>query len=80
MQALGGDITGKCVDFEAVPGHGLKCSVSGVEKYTKPVEWTYKSTLTRFPCVSTSQSFVPQIENTGASPPRNYQVSFTCDN
>lgn len=77
MQTLGGDnITGNCTDFEAVPGHGLKCSVSGIEKYTKPVEWTYTSTLTRYPCVNTSQTFVPQNKNTGASPPRNYQVSY----
>ena len=76
LQALGGDLKGECRDFEAVPGHGLKCTVWGVEEYSVPAKWTYSSTIVRHPCVQSPLSLIPE-QSKGASLPRIYQVCFT---
>ena len=32
-QVLETDVLGQCLNFEAVPGHGLKCTVTGIDKF-----------------------------------------------
>lgn len=36
QQELQTETLGQCTDFKAVPGHGLTCTVSGVERIMKP--------------------------------------------
>lgn len=45
-------LEGDCQDYEAVPGHGLKCSVSGMERYTSKTEWRYSTVFCRSECVT----------------------------
>ena len=66
---------GECCDFEAVPGHGLKCTVCGVEEYSVPTKWAYSSTITRQLYVQSPLSLVPE-QSQGASLPRSYQVGY----
>jgi len=48
---VGEKLEGHCQDFEAVPGLGLKCCVSGLEDYCKETEWKYSKTISREVCV-----------------------------
>ena len=73
-QELGGSIQGECTDFQAVPGHGLQCIVSGVEEYAVR-EGESSETLTRHVNSSTEISLVPN--NCQATyVPKKYHVSI----
>ncbi len=71
-----GEVGGTCRNFEAVPGYGLKCSVSGLEAYTDPPsEWKYSKVISRMECVQTRRGFdlmVRDIEMGAGT--RTYQV------
>ncbi|XP_064404796.1 copper-transporting ATPase 1-like isoform X4 [Halichondria panicea] len=71
-QALG-ELRGECRDFEAVPGHGLRCTVWGVDQYSKSDTWGDTTPLKRLIVVQSTSSLLPQQSN-GASPSRNYEV------
>ena len=75
-QELGGSIQGECTDFQAVPGHGLQCIVSGVEEYAVR-EGEISESLTKHLYSSTEVSLVPsnckELLGT-AYVPRKYQV------
>ena len=71
---LGEDLEGECSDFEAASGHGLKCTVSGMDSYAQITKWKYTKGLTRNVLVSTDLSLI-QDDLIGASPSRQYKVS-----
>ncbi len=68
------DYEGECCGFEAVPGYGLKCSVSGLEAYTRREEWKYSRLMTRQVCVSTHTNLMIKDIELGAAS-RTYKVS-----
>ena len=70
IKELGDQLNGRCSDFEAVPGHGLKCKVSGVEGYAAGVSERETQNFSRYPCVTLAR---PLVGITGH--PREYQVS-----
>ncbi len=72
LQSLGGELRGECRDFEAVPGHGLKCSVWGVESQSN-TSMDNNELIKRHIVIQTTSSLLPQ-QSSGASLPRNYQV------
>ena len=61
---------GECIDFEAVPGHGLKCKVTGVEGYTGGAGRGNAKTFSRQPCVTMTTPLVGSNKES-----RIYQVS-----
>ena len=71
---LGEDLEGECSDFEAASGHGLTCTVTGVESYAHITKWKYTKGLTRHVLVSTDHSLM-QDDLVGASPARQYKVN-----
>ena len=73
-QEVDEELEGECLDFEAVPGHGLKCTVSGVEAYTHKTEWRYSKLISREVCPTSSAHnlMVRDIEMGAAS--RKYKV------
>ena len=73
MQILGGELEGECCDFEAASGHGLKCSVRGVESYAQITKWKYVKGLTRHVMVQSDHTLM-QDDLIGATPTRQYQV------
>ena len=76
-QELGESLEGECSDFEAVPGRGLKCTVSGVEGYMGE-EKKPSQAVTREPCVTPQTSLVdPPPISEGAQQSRRYQVWWT---
>ena len=72
-QALGGELRGECRDYEAVPGHGLRCTVWGVDQYSKSDTWGDTTPLKRLIVVQSTSSLLPQ-QSEGASPPKSYEV------
>lgn len=76
VQELGGGIQGESTDFQAVPGHGLQCVVSGVEQYAVR-EGEISESLTKHLYSSTEVSLVPgnckELLGT-AYAPKKYQV------
>lgn len=73
IQEVEEDLEGVCHDFEAMPGHGLKCAVSGVESYTRQTEWKYSKLTTREVCVHSSLNLMVRDIEMGAGS-RKYQV------
>ena len=71
-QEFGEIIHGDCNDFEAVPGHGLKCTISGLEKYSRE-ECHDSNMIIRHAYVTTETSLVAENME-GASPTKKYQV------
>ncbi len=69
------DFEGECKNFEVVPGYGLKCSVSGMEAYTRSVKWKYSRLMARHVCVSTTANFMVKDIELGAGS-RAYEVSL----
>lgn len=76
MQEVDEEYEGECRDFEAVPGYGLKCSVSGLEAYTRKTEWKYSRLMTRHVCVSTNTNLMVKDIELGPVTSRSYRVSF----
>lgn len=74
LQEVGEELGGECEDFEAVPGHGLKCVVSGMEGYARKKEWRYSKLFQRDVCVHTSLNMMVRDIEMGAGS-RKYQVS-----
>ena len=75
LQELGSMITGECKDFQVVPGHGLKCVVSGVETYASQRQTDVlglPKVASRCVCVDSETSF---FTNEEASQTRKYDVS-----
>ena len=72
---LGEDLEGESTDFEAASGHGLKCTVSGMESYAHIAKWKYTKGLTRHVLFSTDHTLM-QDDLAGASPTRQYKVSL----
>ena len=58
------------MDFEAVPGHGLKCKVTGVEGYPGGAGKKDAKTFSRHPCVTMTTPLVGSNKES-----RIYQVS-----
>lgn len=73
FQELKEELKGECRDFQAVPGHGLKCAVSGLQEYTRETEWTYSKVLSREVCVQTDVNLMIRDIELGPSE-RVYQV------
>ena len=61
---------GECIDFEAVPGHGLKCKVTGVDGYVGGAGKGNDKTFSRQPCVTMTTPLVGSNKES-----RTYQVS-----
>ena len=68
---------GECQEFEAVPGHGLKCRVSGLETYTGKVQWKYSRLMTRQVCINTHNSLMVKDIELGPTTSRSYKVTLT---
>ena len=66
-KVLGDHLEGECTDFEAVPGHGLKCKVTGVEGGAGKND---VKTFSRHPCVTMTTPLVGSKKES-----RIYQVS-----
>ena len=66
-KVLGDHLEGECTDFEAVPGHGLKCKVTGVEGGAGKKD---AKTFSRHPCVTMTTPLVGSNKES-----RIYQVS-----
>ena len=73
IQELGDDMEGDCSEFEAIPGHGLQCTISGVESYAKITKWRYSKIAKRECLVATDQTLVVE-ESGGAGVSRKYKV------
>ena len=69
---------GVCSDFQAISGHGLKCSVSGVESHAHAQDTTgeYTKGLRRQVVVTTDQSLNIKERGIAATPTRHYEVSI----
>ena len=73
IQELGGNIHGDCSDFEVVPGYGLKCTVSGLEEYSRGETQHSGTIVIRHTCVTPETSLVAE-SGEGASQAKKYQV------
>ena len=69
-KVLGDHLEGECMDFEAVPGHGLKCKVTGVEGYVGGAGKGNAKIFSRQPCVTMTTPLVGSNKES-----RTYQVS-----
>lgn len=75
IQILKGKVRGECSDFEATSGHGLKCSVSGVESHAQDTTREYTKGLRRQVVVKTDHSLMTRDKTIAATPTRHYKVS-----
>ena len=75
VQEVSDELEGECHEFEAVPGRGLKCLVSGMEDYTQKMEWKYSRVISRENCVDTNINLMVQDIEMGTSS-RVYKVSI----
>ena len=74
-QELGKEVAGTCTDFQAVPGHGLRCHVGDMEEHVGESEWKYSKLMSRDECVSSRSNFMAKdIELEAAT--RKYSVSL----